>query len=361
MTSGPGYGPSSTVLVANVLATIPDPSSQTPTGGAMPPSLRYVVLTNSSPFTLLVAHGGVLGELAAFTQDVFDLGPYTPWRTGDAVPITVLPQVPSGTVGVADSHVYAVWYEEDPGGTYPAALGAGEITIVANTTLAAQVAIPNAVGTYILPGGGQFYPVAPSFAGVVVDIPANGGNVLGVTFNWADENGNGVGQEVFLIGPFGRATAMRPALGAQLSVTVQVIVAGLLPASFTLHGMASPWNSWMLNDEGALLDSGVQPVANGVTASVGFSTLTFAGPVTHLLTGSPPFTWRFDVMDNTGTFINKFNLQATDLASAPGTAGGPSRFALPMMLPAAPFQWRVTNSSGAAANFTAYTVADYIR
>ena len=137
MTAGPGYPSTPVVVFSGALTTINPPSITTTAGGAVPADLRWVVITNSSPYTLLLSHGSVLSELAAFTADKFVVD-----QGLDAVPITLLPQPPqtSGGVGAAilalqDQHAYAVWYEDDPGGIYPAAIGAGDINFIPNSQL----------------------------------------------------------------------------------------------------------------------------------------------------------------------------------------------------------------------------------
>lgn len=113
-------------ILPGVLVSIPPP--RTPSGPT-PIPYSFLVIVNSSPYALLVSQGGVLTQIAAFTQDLVQVP-----NSDQAV--TILPQVGSETLAPGvDASIYGTWYPNDPGGEYPAAIGAGDIPIGTNATL----------------------------------------------------------------------------------------------------------------------------------------------------------------------------------------------------------------------------------
>lgn len=115
-----GYLSTKTALTTGVVALVPYPAN-IPGAGPVPPVLRWVVLLNSSAFTLVVQQGMTLTQIAAFTSDKVQVA-----ELQGGTPITVLPVAGLGTpqTGI-DSTVYATWYEDEPPGQYPAAIGSG--------------------------------------------------------------------------------------------------------------------------------------------------------------------------------------------------------------------------------------------
>lgn len=369
MTSGPGYESTPIFLFAGSVFTIPDPSSQQSVQGTgpmpTPPSLRYVVLTNSSPFTLLVSHGYILGELAAFTSDVFDLwqGGYP--TAGDSTPLTVLARSPniSGGAGAAilgqqDTTLYAVWYENDPGDIYPAALGAGEIVTLPLADIFNDLTVP--------PGGFSIGPLDMS-----------GWNAISLTFidqsglaitswtidlQWVDQQ-NAIGPiEHFALARSNSLMTIRPCYTQR--VIININGTGPNPGTQTGHLVVTGLRnyggkSFALPNGPVLLDNATANIAAGITAPVGVTLNIFGGPADLLVrTGAQPWSVEVDELNETTGLFSRIlhNVRSQDLPSS-GLANGPVRATLPIILGHKPVQVQFTNSSGGAANFTASIIA----
>ena len=128
-----------TGLAAGVLATVPFPTNLPRT--TVPILLTHCVLANSSPFTLLVTQGANITQIPPFTADDVHV-----MEKGQLASITVLPQATGATVASGvDTSIYATWYDTDPPGVYPCAMGSGSIPLTQVTQLVDQRA--TAVGT----------------------------------------------------------------------------------------------------------------------------------------------------------------------------------------------------------------------
>jgi hypothetical protein len=137
-------------LNSGLLTTIPLPTLPR---GPVPWRTPWIVILNSSPFTLLVSTGSLTTQIAAFTSDKV-------FVYAQGTPITVLPQPAIGAISPGtDSTVYATWYAEEPPGTYPAALGSGQVPITLSN-LYGTIPIANIFG----PVFNTFGPEQPSKA-----------------------------------------------------------------------------------------------------------------------------------------------------------------------------------------------------
>jgi len=115
---------------------------------------------------------------------------------GVSLPVTLLPVPGSGTLvaGVQDSTAYATWYQDQPPGQYPAALGSGAAQFAAATTLVtfqsrAILAAPASV-TF---GGASGFSIG-GFGSVAVNFSsATALGALRLAINWLDSAGAIVG------------------------------------------------------------------------------------------------------------------------------------------------------------------------
>jgi LysM repeat protein len=163
-------------LIQNLLSAIPYPP--VPTSGSVPQPYPYVVIVNSSPFSLAVAQGGTLTQIAAYTQDVVKIPNPDP-----LAPVTILPTPGAANIAPGVDHtVYATWYPSDPGGQYPAAIGAGTIPIGTSSILA-TVDFAGAIGGAITP------VVLPWVQAIAIRGNSGGGAIAAANVIVTDSNG----------------------------------------------------------------------------------------------------------------------------------------------------------------------------
>jgi hypothetical protein len=118
-----GYPSPAATVLAGLTTTINQPAVAGQ--GAKPPSLPWVTLGNLSPFAITVMQARFLVTIMPYTIDKFQVSPTT--RTG----ITITPILPvnflvpaGGTTELAGpSGAYATWFETEPVGTFPMAIG----------------------------------------------------------------------------------------------------------------------------------------------------------------------------------------------------------------------------------------------
>lgn len=233
-----GYPAAPIVVAPNVLSTIPYPTNL-PTG-PVPTALPFMVIVNSSPYALLVSQGQVLTQIAAYTQDIVQL-PQVNGRAG----VTVLPLAGVANIAPgADATIYATWYPADPGGQYPAAIGAGAIPIGTSTNLTpvAGSAVnlgpgQESFGFGIVTGGVDAAAPPGWVQAVAVYIVQTGGTASGVEVSV----GGGLGKEqgVALVGTVQPQTFYVPVNGAPFIVKLTDIGIGFTGTIF-VYGLVGP-------------------------------------------------------------------------------------------------------------------------
>lgn len=336
------------ILTAGVLATIPLPVL--PRGGPVPWRTPWVVMLNSSPYTLLVSSGGTVTQIAAFTSDKVYVQ-----AVGQAP--TVLPQAGAGTVSPGtDSTVNATWYAVEPPGTYPAALGSGQVPIAQVTSTVVDV------GRAVANGGFTSYgPFSTAgFAGLRVNMNNNSAAaVLRFVIFYTDANGNNLGQHSFIVGVPGGAAGIAavtwPHLGDLFSFNVFNNGGG--PGNYDLFVAQTtvPIAQWAVPFAPLLRGSAV--VGAGATVTLddsggNSSTFTYGGPTTFsFISGATAFIVDLQYQSLTGAWVP--NLMTVGNTDIPGT-----RFSGNLLAPATPLRIRATNNDAAAHTITATVVTD---
>jgi hypothetical protein len=384
MTAGPGYVSDPQLVFPATPTQIPYPTGTQAVGflpglpanqaGPVPPALSWAVVENSSPYTLLVSYGAILGWLDAYTSDKFFLPTPNP-----GVPLTVIANTPNpqsaGTLVINDATVYATWYEQDPGGQYPAAIGAGAITIAPNELLVES--IPTTGSSLFGPNN-----VAP-FAAIMVAMSDLGGGAP-VYFQvetrfWDPNHVNIITEEVTTILAGGTAVRIIPAYTnlVDFEVTVDGVGASM---SFYAQGLLAAGNGWGsflgrfgLGYGGVLFNAQGVAIGAGATATLGqtaganggVTTPAYGGPAVLYLTMSGlPWLLRMDLYDVSGPgyLTTQWSLDSNDFPTpAAGGTTGPQRVAIPLILPWCPVQFRLTNNAAAGGTASAVLVADRSR
>lgn len=362
-TATPAQGaPATPVVVSSgVLATVPVPTAASSAGSQPVPWTRgWVVLLNSSPFTLLVSSGGPVTQIAAFTSDkVYVL------TTG--TPVTVLPQPGSGTsTPTQDSTVYATWYHDEPPGTYPAALGSGSATFSAIQSL-----IPFTTGALIA-GASQAFPAAGGsstlgwggLSMIARETTNNGPLVVRVT--WLDKAvaGNSVGIRTFIVPALGTATVSMPHLGPFVSITVKNNLGVANAYQITVSQTTIALDQWNVQSGNAIDgQSMIVPAAGplvgaGAQVLVGRSLVTYGGPATlHAWITSVGVAAGCGVFifytDSTGA-----NVVLSGMTFPAGGALGTFPPAVSLIVPPFPLSLQAFNTTAAGVVINASLVAD---
>lgn len=355
MTKGPGYlnsgaaSPGEQQVLASA-GDIPIDYPLDPTG-PVPPDLRWVVLTNASPYTLLIKQGAVLGWLAAFTDDSFFLP-----MSNTQVPLTYSAIVPSGNVQPGfNSQLFSVWYEGDPGGVYPANVGAGEVALAANATL---------IDTFLNNAAIPFQQTVDvrSFLGLALyvnDLSVTFTNFIHVEILWQTALGVFVGGEDFVLGPGGFLTVRRPVGGESAVISVDGGTTGPIVWQVTVTGLVHATPGWGgalggTVGEGVFLDGTVN-VGAGANTVLATSDWCYGGPTTlNLSTGLATFLWTVSAMDSAGAFHTIDNWNNVDFLGA-------TRAVFQIIVPASFIRVQGQNNTGAAGNMRATMVADVYR
>jgi hypothetical protein len=346
------------VVTAGVLATIPVPTAATPTGTQPVPWTRgWVVILNSSPYTLLVGGGGPITQIAAFTSDkVFVL------TTGN--PVTVLPQQgSSAAVGGQDSTVYATWYHDEPPGTYPAPTGAGGANLQPAAVAVSQVTSCPAGSTLNFPGGASVIS-AIGFSGMRVLFGAQGPLTLQIIW-FSDPSGSfQTAVRTVVVGSTAGAFFDQVHYGDYFRVTVTSQAGAPINFSLAISQTAVVKSQWAssINTPPMLLNGSVALAAPlGSTGTINANEV-YAGPVTiHALITSVVatpnlFGFQVQAMDGAGAWgtvlVSAVNPSAGQLAM--GTIIPPVSF----LAPAAPIRVVAVNNANGAVTFLAAAVAD---
>lgn len=312
-----------------------------------PQSLSWVVVNNSSPFTCVVSQGQVLGQLAAFTADAF------PVRSGQ--PIGVLAFAGAGVVSPGtDSTVYATWYQSNPGGSYPAALGSGsapiqsQSTIVPITGLIPLGAGANTIyGPFSTAGFGALTLVLQELLGV---------NPVLIFVRYRDATGAYLCARNMTVTSNGQVAVTIPHAGAQVEIEVRNDTAGLAAYQLQVSQQTLPTTQWLIGSTGSgpiatLIPSLLTVVGAGLTVVVGAAVFTYAGPATLFVnTSLATFALTLEGQESTGAWTVLESFTQGSWAN-----GGDQRAVL---LPPCPIRVRFNNTTGVASNIRAGVYSD---
>jgi hypothetical protein len=229
-------------VAAGGVVSIPYPAQETISRQAVPLALPWVLVLNSSPFTLLIQTGNTVEWLSAFTQDLVQVNPAL------AIPLTVTALQGAAPVAAgSDTTVYTTWYNQKPPGSYPAALGAGSINVQVSNTF-----FQDNSGT-IIPSGGQRIYGPVSCAGYASTrfflSEGTGANPAIFSLVWEYPNGEGATREVVLP-PNGVVEIVTPNLSDTVllrvtnnslgNISVDIVAVGLTQTVGTWNVQAAP-------------------------------------------------------------------------------------------------------------------------
>lgn len=350
MTQTPPSSPAQGIAVAPTLvangatSTIPFPGAAE--GAPTPWTTPWVVLLNSSPYTLVVATGSTTTQIAAFTSDKVYV-----FAAGLTLPVTVTPQAGAMPVNPgSDSTVYATWYHDEPPGTYPAALGSGAVSNGLASLAFTQGTNPLAnlgVNTY-----GPFS--AQGYGSVMLQITTDA--VLLVQVIWQDTAGViTIGGKQMIVPASGVLNVSIPHRGQVFSVRVTNQSGGTANWSGSAYQSQIPLQAWNFNTP-VLIDQANPGVGAGLTVTLGSSIPVYAGPATwwywfnNMTTGDISIEYQ----TYTGGWIGLYTVFETAAVPA-GVESGISRL---IHLPAAPIRIRAHNTTAGTVNPISSLVAD---
>ena len=347
-----GIAATPVTLTSGVLATIAFP---TQAGGAPSPwRTPWLVILNSSPFTLLVTSGGQTTQIAAFTSDkVFA------YSAGPQLPVTVLP-IASALVptGGQDSTAYATWYAQDPGNTYPAALGSGSANFNSPSLI-----IPSQVFTVNSGANNTIFNGSTSgFGGVAIaarEISGNG--PVRLALQWNDSGGISIHSKLVVIPASGLVNFTLPNFGLTLVIRLANATATNQQVSMNASLMSLPLASFTTGDtavgqpvQGLLFQVTGTAVAAGATTVIASSVYVYAGPVSlYLFLPMMTFDAHLQLQRYDGTWSD---LNEWDQGSIPSNGK-----TLPLVVPANPLRLQVHNATLASATCKASLQADDFR
>jgi hypothetical protein len=227
-------------------------------------------------------------------------------------------------------------------------------------------------------GNTIFGPFATSgLGGVVVAVKSNvlglGGPVL-VFVEWTDQpQGQMIAKKDFIVAGNSSGTLRMPVYAPYFTITATLLsgtTAQVISYGITEAVTAESWSD--AQSESILLSApattnvladGSLSMPTGTTSVVASSSFTWSGPARVYASlnaaGATANVYRFDFMDNTGTYINKFNYLSSDVPGSVAAAPGLSHVQFDLQIPARPWQIRLTNNSGGTALALVYIVGDY--
>lgn len=328
-------------LAANTVVTVPFPTQAT---GRAPVPWRtpWATILNSSPFTLLVTSGGQTTQIAAFTSDKVFV-----YSMGNQLPLTLLPVPGSQTLiaGTQDTTAYVTWYQSEPPGTYPAALGSGAAQFAQNTTI---INFTNAVqNNNTTTTRGPFS--SQGFSALVLHVDsASQPGPLQVIVQWFDSTGvNVIAQRGFILGDnvLARLNVAMPHMGPIFQIiTANNAAPGAINYSINALQVTYPVAGFVQDNENGL----IVRFNSSVTAN---SALTVYGsPSGDIFSG--PCVWSVKL---TSATVFDIRLETEDVLAAwtpvlqltPGSMpdGGA---AIPVLVPPTSLRIRAANPTGVA-------------
>lgn len=316
--------------------------------------VMWVVLYNSSPYTIAVESDTTLGQVAAFSSDAFPVVSGTP--------ITCTALLGAGAIAPgSDTSIYATWYQQPPPGTFPAALGSGEANFAVPTTIVPVTAFPLGIGATVVATGGVL-PTA-GYGGATYRVSETTGfGTLEVVVLWFD---NAAGTHViatrrFMVPSAGQAVPTIPHFGPYFAVYLLNVGGTAISATVFVNGVTLPLEAWSISGLGVspaqeyLLQGVNVPIVTSGTAIIASSVATYAGPATWI-----NFASQF-------TATHEWQLQAWNPTSgtwdilAAQNPPGPGRFCPPINLMIPPLALRVFafNAAPTTQAFFTNLVAD---
>lgn len=361
-----GYPAAPVTIALGATSTIPYPDNIST--GPVPPVLPWVVILNSSPYTLRVKQGADLRPIAAFTSDLVQV-----MQLGQPQGVEITPDPGAGIIAPgSDSTAYATWYSEKPPGSWPASTGAGAAQFLFGT----NIVFSDGLAHGIVNGTPSVFPGTPApcanfgAARVIVD---NVGNVaLGpatCTLRWYDQLGNVILQRKFVVpgsSISGQAGFVTPHVGEAFDLVIEALGSAACIVTVAIFQQSSPLAAWLI-DPGAfgptftppttpgLLVEGTASVVNGATTTLAESTNVFAGPGAIYVDGQAAAAAL--------GYSTTLEAQNPDASWSPiGKWGfGKTQNGLlneQVMLPPAPLRVRATNASGGTHDFATTVIPD---
>jgi hypothetical protein len=268
---------------------------------------------------------------------------------------------------VQDSTAYATWYQDEPDGQYPAALGSGAAQFQVSADLdsgAGLTALANS--TTQLPSSSTFYSAA-QYAGLTIafnNFDGGGASLpLAVFVRWANSAGTRyVGSRYFVV-PGGTGGALDgwaevtfQHKGAKFQVWIINGTGTNISYSFAMTQTTVARDSWTLGQlrQNAGVSPYTYPLFSGATAVVAFGTTvtlatakgTWAGPAVwnYFFAGGTNATFFLQVQDVSGTWQTLVFKQIT---AAPPTNQVNAPITETVILPPHPVRVAFQNGQGA--------------
>lgn len=322
--------------------------------------IAWAVVYNSSPFALVVKQDQPLGQVAAFNADVFPVQINTP--------IVCLPFSGSQLAQPGqDSIMFVTWYRGVPPGTFPTPLGsAGASFVIGQATdelfASTGVSVPATTDVTIL---------APTqtagFSGLGLTMLNHTDTPIVVIIDWTTLAGDPAGARTFIIPEqqapaAGTASVTFPHLGEQVRVRVRNATAIDATIEAFVSQTSSPVAQWAASVGDPTVDPvfpvfmrGDVTVPGNTALEIARSRFVYSGPATFsMVAGATAWIFDMQIQDSQGNWNPNFcTIGAGDV---PG--GVPHRFALGIIVPAAPLRVVATNADGADHSMTAYVMAD---
>lgn len=348
-----GYPAAPVTVIAGATVTVPYPANLPI--GPVPPSLPYMVVLNSSPYTLLVSQGRVIAQVAAFTSDLVQLT-----QLGQAgVGVDLMAQQGSGlTVPGQDSTAYATWYERKPAGSFPAALGSGAANFTAATPIIDDS--PN-----VVVGTPQRYgPFSTlSAAGVRFSIVAQLGTTVPLLVQLEEPVVAGptaAGHNFVLPGQSAAFAAfVSPVIGDELTIVLSANagsdVGVIIAASLVTTPLAAFGTPTVFGNTDGLYQASFA-VGGGGTADLLTPLGIYAGPASLFLNPGGAATWtaRLQSQSAVGVWTQIGRWTQADLLGA-------SAIRENVTIPPAPIRLQYDNGTGAPTTPVASLTYDYWR
>lgn len=330
-----------------VISQVPFPNP--PHGGPTPLTFPWVVLLNSSPYTIVVSTGATTTQIAAQNSDKVYIYP------NGSLTLTVTPVAGFGTPNPgSDSTVYATFYHDEPPGQYPATLGPSAALATQQSIITQPTVVLGAFNSTTFPSATSNFS-AQGFGGLSIflaETSTNGPVQLAIV--WTDEVGNILGQRVIVCPAGGTAAFCIPHIGPAFFIVVTNLTAGNISYNLNAYQQQIPTASWNLADNNILIPLTIANPGAGAFATIGPSTVTYAGPARWWYQWGTLTNGTCDVEYQIGNGnwlqLNQFVITA----AVPGEQGQYRD----LLLPPNPVRIRVFNNTGGAANFLGALTSD---
>lgn len=246
----PGLPSGPVSLTLGQQTVIPYPSNIPP--GPVPLALPWVVIINSSPYILQVYQGGLIDQIAAFTQDLVQLSQVDGHSPIEVVPLSGGANIAPGT----DATAAATWYSQKPAGSFPAAIGAGAIPLAQASVLL------NAIGVLHLPLPNVYgLPVQPWMQALAIRFQDLNSNATQVTMQVA---GAAFNDQYFFGAVPNESWLFVPVGGNPVNLTIRSTNGGDFTGNLQVYGLIGPIEAPYIASSGSTVlfpqaPPGVQP------------------------------------------------------------------------------------------------------